>query len=174
MADEDRVRWDERHAARPAPTAGADEPPAAFPDLARWIPTEGGALDLACGSGAGSVWLARRGLEVLGVDVSRVAVDRARARAEQAGLADRCRFEVADLDAGLPAGPAVDVVLCHLFSDRRLDDAVVDRLRPGGVVALAVLSEVGAVPGRFRAVPGELLDRFGHRSDLAVLEAGEA
>ena len=89
-------------------------------------------------------------------------------------MADRCRFEVADLDDGLPPGPPVDVVLCHLFNAPHLDEEVVARLAPGGLLAVAVLSEVGAAPGRFRARPGELLDRFGGRDGLELLDHREA
>ena len=106
------------------------------------------------------------------VDVSPVAIDLARELAAQAGVAERCHFAVADLDDGLPAGPTVDVVLCHLFRDARLDGAVIDRLRPGGLLAVAALSEVGAGPGNHRVPPGELVDAFATAVD--VVEAGEA
>ena len=46
----------------------------------------GTALDVGCGEGADAVWLARRDWTVTGLDVSRVAVDRARAAAEAAGV----------------------------------------------------------------------------------------
>jgi hypothetical protein len=48
---------------------------------------------------------------------------------------------------------------------------MVERLAPGGLLAMAVLSEVGAGPGRFRAGPGELRNAF----DRLRIEAhGEA
>lgn len=141
----------------------------------RWFPSVGRALELACGPGRAAVWLARRGLEVWGVDVSAVAVERARTLAVEHGVADRCRFDVVDLDDGLPPGPPVDLVLCHRFRDARLDHAVVERLAPGGLLAMAVLSEVGAGPGSFRAAPGELRRAFGHLDTVAEGEgAGEA
>ncbi len=101
------------------------------------------------------------------VDVSPIAIDLARELAVAQGLDDRCRFDVIDLDDGLPPGPPVDVVLCHRFRDARLDVALVARLRPGGLLALVALSEVGAAPGRFRARPGELRAAFGHLDVLA-------
>jgi hypothetical protein len=86
-------------------------------------------------------------------------------------VADRCRFEVQDLDNGLPDGPPVDLLFIYLFRDSRLDSAVVDRLAPGGVLATACLSEVGAGPGQFRAKSGELMRAFG---SLEILAEGEA
>ncbi|MEE6164252.1 MULTISPECIES: class I SAM-dependent methyltransferase [unclassified Mycolicibacterium] len=168
MSEQDRVRWDARYAAQSGDHRG--EPPWAFAPFESAFPDTGTALDLACGRGPGSVWLARRGLQVWGIDVSAVAIAQARAAAAGAGVADRCRFDVVDLDDGLPAGPPFDVILCHRFRDARLDRALVDRLAPGGLLAISVLSEVGSVPGPFRAKPGELTAAF---ADLEVIAAGE-
>jgi protein-L-isoaspartate O-methyltransferase len=108
--------------------------------------------------------------------VSPEAVALGRDLVERAGpaVAARCRIEVADLDHGLPAGPPVDVVLCHLFDAPALDGALVERLAPGGLLAVAVLSEVGAAPGRFRVAPGELLARIGGDERLTVLDHTES
>lgn len=46
----------------------------------------GRALDVGCGEGADAVWLARRGWEVTGLDVSAVALERARVHADDAGV----------------------------------------------------------------------------------------
>lgn len=163
MAEQDRHRWDERYATR-AP-AGAVE--AFLARHASVFPAAGLALDLACGQGLGAVWLARRGLNVSGYDVSAVAIGRAREAARLAGVGGRCRFEVFDLDDGLPAGPHADVILCHMFRDPRLDRAIVERLAPGGLLAIAALSEVGAAPGPFRAAPGELRAAFAELERVA-------
>ena len=45
----------------------------------------GPALDIGCGEGADAIWLARRGWTVTAIDVSDVAVGRAREAAERAG-----------------------------------------------------------------------------------------
>jgi SAM-dependent methyltransferase len=110
-------------------------------------------------------------MEVHGVDVSPVAVDLARQLAVLSGVGDRCSFEVVDLDNGLPEGPQVDLLLCYLFRTPDLDRAIVGRLAPGGVLAVTVLSEVGAGPGPFRARAGELNEAFG---GLDLLVQGEA
>lgn len=46
----------------------------------------GRALDVGCGEGADAIWLARHGWTVTAVDISEVALARARAAAEQAGV----------------------------------------------------------------------------------------
>lgn len=168
----DQVRWDEQWA-NAGPVAGFGPPPVppVFAQFEATFPTSGDALDLGCGRGRLSLWLAHRGMRCLGLDVSPVAIGHARLHAEELGLGDRCRFEAVDLDDGLPDGPQVDLVACHLFRDPRLDQSLLDRLRPGGLVVMAVLSEVGHGAGRFRAPAGELLRVFGH---LTVIDAGEA
>lgn len=168
MADQDRVRWDDRYADREPGPIG---PPTVFADFENAFPVKGLALDLACGQGAASVWLALRGIEVLGVDVSPVAIARARELATRNGVEDRARFEVVDLDHGLPSGPPADVILCHKFRDRRLDTAILDRLAPGGLLAISALSEVGASPGPFRVPAGELTRVF---AELDLIGASEA
>jgi SAM-dependent methyltransferase len=168
VSEQDRIRWDQRYRGE---TAGIEPglPPrfAAFQD---WFPVEGRALDLACGRGSAAVWLAMRGMEVLGVDVSPVAIEAAIALADEAGVADRCRFLVHDLDGGLPEGPSVAVLICHLFRDARLDRAMLDRLAPGGLLAIAVLSEAGSGRGRFRASRDELRQTW---SGLDIVADGD-
>lgn len=169
MTTDDAARWDRTWAER-----AHDEPavavPAAFAPFADQFPTTGAALEIACGPGGASVWLAARGLATHGVDVSSEAVQRATQLATTHRLAHRCRFTVHDLDDGLPHGPAAAVVLCHRFRDPDLYPAIIDRLAPGGIAAIAVLSAAGAEPGRFRAAPGELTDAF---ASLDIVGNGE-
>lgn len=117
------------------------------------------------------MWLANHGLDVWGVDVSEVGIAQARDLARHQGFDQHCRFDVVDLDGGLPAGPQVDMLLCNKFRDRRLDRALIARLAPGGLLAICTLSEVGAEPGPFRAARGELLSAFG---ELDIVAADEA
>jgi SAM-dependent methyltransferase len=170
VAEADRARWDARYARLGPPRVDAVGPPTWLAPHTDLLPTAGHALDLACGAGSGAVWLAARGLDVQGLDVSAVAVEQARDLARRAGVAERCRIDRVDLDAGLPEGPPVAVVLCHRFRDPRLDAAIVARLAPGGLLAIAACSEVGAGPGRFRVPPGGLVAAF---ATLEVITAGE-
>ena len=77
----------------------------------------GTALDLGCGEGADAVWLAVRGWQVTAVDISEVALDRARARAAEAGLGDRIDWQRHDLGASFPAG-TFDLVSAQFLHSR--------------------------------------------------------
>ncbi len=171
MSEDDRRRWDARYRAQTATPDEVPGPPSPFGAVEHLFPTRGGALDLACGTGHSAVWLALRGMEVRGLDVSPVAVARGSELAARHRVADRCHFDVVDLDDGLPDGRPTDLVLCNRFRDPDLYGSLVERLAPGGMLAVAVLSEVGAEPGRFRARRGELRRVC---ADLDVLADGEA
>jgi SAM-dependent methyltransferase len=174
VTEEDRIHWDERYVDIGPGPVDADPPPL-FAPYEYLFPTAGQVLELACGRGRFAVWLARRGLEVWGVDVSPVAIDLARELAERSAVGGRCRFDIVDLDGGLPHGPLVDVIVCYLFRDARLDEQIVKRLTRGGLLAIATLSTVDVGPGPFRAGPGELLAAFASLEVLAQSEgAGHA
>jgi 2-polyprenyl-3-methyl-5-hydroxy-6-metoxy-1,4-benzoquinol methylase len=66
--------------------------------LAGCAPIEGkSVIDIGCGPGHYGVELARRGAaRVLGVDFAPGMIDLARARAERAGVSDRCSFVLGD------------------------------------------------------------------------------
>jgi SAM-dependent methyltransferase len=101
-------------------------------------------LDLGCGTGAESAYLASHGFSrVDGVDFSPVAIRQARRRAEAAGVTGRCHFHQADLTAGPPSGLAARYDLICDFgtvddlagSQRQAAAALITRLcRPGGKV----------------------------------------
>lgn len=55
----------------------------------------GRAIDLGCGTGANAIFLAQHGFEVTGVDFSEAAIEKARQRAEAAGV--QVNFVVDDL-----------------------------------------------------------------------------
>lgn len=174
VSDDDRDRWDRRY--RGLPPAGPENAclPSVFQPFAHLFPTTGTALDVACGRGTAAVWLAQRGLTVRGYDISPVAIAEAGALANRCGCPD-ARFDVVDLDGGLPPGEPVEVLLCAHFRDPRLDEPMQHRVREGGLLAVSALSEVGATPGRYRAAPGELTRAFGALDIVACGEAdGEA
>lgn len=172
MSHVDRDHWESRYVeAGPAPVIVPPPPPPLFADVVDLFPNSGTALESACGRGRAAVWLASLGMSYIGVDVSPTAVALAHDLADRSGVSERCRFAVFDLDDGLPPGNPVDLVLSYLFLDRRLARPMMSRLAPGGVLAIATLSEVDAGPGDYRAAPGELPRLFGA---LDILAGGKA
>ena len=109
-------------------------------------------------------------MRVVGVDSSPVAIGQARDLADRCGVQERCRFSVVDLDDGLPVGGPMDAIVCHRFRAPQVYPAMVERLAPGGLLAISVLSEVGADTGPYRASPGELSAAF---FELDLIAEGE-
>lgn len=111
----------------------------AQPDLIAMLeefPSQGPILDVGCGTGDLSRELARRGHTVLGVDVARAAIERARDQVDGANPS----FRVGDaLDpASLPEAPfgaVVDSAFTHLFGPAERDrfaSSLARALKPGG------------------------------------------
>ena len=98
------------------------------------------AIDLGCGTGANTVFLAERGFDVVGVDFSPVAVGKAQERAAEAGVSDRCRLVVGDLTA--PDLPGIDGPF-----DLLVDYGTLDDLRGAGRRAMAAMITRLARPG---------------------------
>lgn len=79
------------------------------------------AVDLGCGSGDNTIYLAQHGFDAVGVDFSPVAVDQAWAKARRAG-AERARFVVGDIAAeriDRLDGPFDLVVVYNVLQDLR-------------------------------------------------------
>lgn len=169
---DDAARWNDRYRAASPSGPLAPEPLAERADLLELVPTAGLAIDIACGLGRQSLWLARRGLHVVALDVSPVAVDLLITAAAEAELSHLIDARVTDLDDGLPPEPsAADVIVCQRFRQPALYPQIAERLAAGGIAIVTVLSQTGAdTPGPFHAPPGELVEAF---AELDLLYASE-
>lgn len=104
------------------------------------LPAGARAIDLGCGIGGYTIFLASHGVQAVGVDFSLVALEKAKAAAAAAGLQERARFEYGDLTA--PSMPAITGRF-----DLLLDVSTFDDLGPEGRRSLAVLSAELSEPG---------------------------
>ncbi|HEX5461164.1 MAG TPA: methyltransferase domain-containing protein [Steroidobacteraceae bacterium] len=108
------------------------------------------ALDVGCGVGRWSLELARRGHEVTGVDLSPRMVERATARAQDAGLT--CQFATGNATT-LALDRKFDVVLCvtvlqHIMEPEAAQTAVerlAAHLAPGGELVLLEAAPARAI-----------------------------
>jgi cyclopropane fatty-acyl-phospholipid synthase-like methyltransferase len=104
----------------------------------------GPVLSLSEGEGRNAVFLAARGLSVLGVDCSEVALEKARSLAEARGVVmDTELADLAEFDPGENRYGAVVSIFAHLPSSirSRLYPLVERALEPGGIVLLEAYSE---------------------------------
>lgn len=132
MSETDRLKWDERY--RADSYVGREHPTALLAKWERQLP-RGRALDVACGAGRNSLFLAATGRLVDAVDISAVGLGRARQSAATRGL--EIRWIEADLDedpnAALPPGP-YDLIVLVRYVNTKLLPHLLDRLDGGGVL----------------------------------------
>jgi 2-polyprenyl-3-methyl-5-hydroxy-6-metoxy-1,4-benzoquinol methylase len=128
---DDREKWDRRYGEL---DPYGEAPSGVLARHASLLPSSGNALDLAGGSGRHACWLAERGMEVTIADISSQGLERARRRAESAGLQIQCLQM--DLEADpFPAGPWSLVLSC-LYLWRPLIPAAISHLSPGGLLVI--------------------------------------
>lgn len=98
----------------------------------------GFALDLACGPGRNTLFLARQGWRVTAIDASAVAIDRLRKRAAAEGLLVDAR--VVDLEQpGFAIQPGAWDLICDFFYlQRDLFPAIRQGVRPGGLFVATI------------------------------------
>ena len=126
--------WDERYASSERIWSG--RPNGALVDEVAGL-RPGRVLDVGCGEGADAVWLAANGWQVTALDVSGVALDRARSHAAEAGVGITWRHGGL-LEADLPAA-GFDLVSAQYPALRRTpgDDAeraLLAAVAPGGTL----------------------------------------
>lgn len=125
--------WDARYSEKDQLWSG--NPNKLLIEMAANLPA-GTALDVGCGEGADSIWLAQRGWQVTGIDLSTVAIQRARASAAVHNLS--VDFQVADVvEFAQKVGPKFDLVSVFFLHSRD------DQARAAALAATAKLVAPG-------------------------------
>lgn len=166
-----------RYASGQIPWAAELPPPEVIAYVDAAVPGRG--LDLGCGYGRTSIYLAQKGWQVDGVDYIPQAIVEAKKRAAAAGVGDKVRFFAASVtQLDFLSGPydlAVDIGCMHIFSSPELDvyrAGLVRLLRPGAVYLLfAHLHDETAEPSRWIREK-DLRTAFDQDFDLLHVEYG--
>jgi tellurite methyltransferase len=169
MSQEERLKWDERYR-----TGAYTDRTHATALLAEWLPqlARGRALDVACGAGRNSLYLAANGWQVDAVDISPVGLERARQSAAAQGV-EVCWIQ-ADLEGDpgtvLPTGP-YDLIVLVRYVNPAIYPHLLERLARGGVLlceqhVVSSADVIGPKNPTYRLRENELL--------LAFTAAGES
>jgi SAM-dependent methyltransferase len=132
----DEKFWNERY--RSAPAIWSGEPnPQLVAEISGIEP--GAALDVGCGEGADAIWLAERGWRVTAIDISTVALDRAKALDVAPEVMRRIDWVHADLTASAPSVSSYDLASVHFMQLQKapreaLLQGVAASVKPNGVL----------------------------------------
>ncbi len=168
--ESDRIKWNARYESE---DSFLGERPSPFLSLKiEWIKTlvpGTKALDIACGEGRNSLFLARHGFKVTGLDIADRGLAKGAQRAEAMGL--DIRFQWVDLDDYV-IEEKFDLILNFNFLLRELIPMQVAALNPGGVLLFdtimvsaqllqshdpSYLLQPGELPRLFGGYQGEIL-----------------
>ena len=142
MTAADRERWNEKYRGRGCNTSHDYLPPAWVLDALEKLPP-GRALDIACGRGEFPVWLARRGWQVVAIDISEVGLALAQESAVRAGVS--VEWRQADLDDCALEIATYDLITQFRYLDRTyLPGRLMQALRPGGHLIAETFSQTPA------------------------------
>lgn len=134
LVNDERESWNRRY--REGSHASRDPDPflsQAYEDYVQPLfPKPGTALDVAGGLGRHAIWLARRGWQVTGTDISEVAL--ANARDNAGPVADRIEFVHADMKKFKAGRQRYDLVLVFFYLERKIFRELMRALRPRGLL----------------------------------------
>ena len=177
----DQEKWDQRYTHS---TPQTDFTPAlVLSQNVHLLPKTGVALDLACGTGANALLLARHGLSTQAWDFSEVALEVLTTQAHRSNL--HITTEVRDVAQHPPDAESFDVMVVSRFLDRSIIERQIHALRPNGLIYYQTFIKekdpsVGPSNAQFLLAENELLSLFSglriivYREEARVvnLEAG--
>lgn len=131
----DREKWDLRYSKESGAFPAADEFLVTHEDILK----SGRALDVACGRGGNSLFLAERGYSVDAVDISFQALYQLQAEAIRRRLDIRC--VAADLDYYPLPRDRYDLVIVFYYFSKPLMRRIKDALKEGGLIFYATFNE---------------------------------
>lgn len=147
MTDRDREKWNAKYLRRLGGTA-----PSLILTKYWDLAACGNALDLACGNGRNSIFLAQKGFSVDAVDISTVATTHLAGRHPKVNVI--CR----DIDAWKIPPDRYDLIVNIRFLDRRLFPMIRKGLKTGGVLIFE--SFLDGKRDEYCLNPNELLRAF--------------
>jgi 2-polyprenyl-3-methyl-5-hydroxy-6-metoxy-1,4-benzoquinol methylase len=137
--ESDRIKWNVRFGSE-ATYLGERPSPLLSQEIERILRLTPGrrALDIACGEGRNSIYLAQQGFRTTGLDISDVGLGKAAQRAEEAGVV--VDFQRVDLDQ-YRFTEQFDLIINFNFLLRELIPEEVRALSPGGILIIDTIME---------------------------------
>jgi len=140
---------------------------------AHLLPSQGQALDLACGLGGNAFFMAKHGLSVDAWDISDVAVERINNRTQ----ANPVHASAVDVDNAAFPVEKYDVITVSRFLNRDIAPQLIAALKPNGLLFYQTFTLEKAIAGgvsnpKFLLKRAELLSLFASLSPIIYHEEG--
>ncbi|TXT57095.1 MAG: hypothetical protein BAJALOKI1v1_1880003 [Promethearchaeota archaeon] len=155
----------------------SDDPPIRLKELIEKGDVKvGKALDLCSGAGTNSIFLAKKGFDVIGIDISEEAVKIAKERAKEDNVAEKCQFLSANvLEKEFPPTTFNFIIdrgcYHHMPQEEKpfLAQKVEESLKPMGMYLLYCFSDQNR--GWEKGVPkSEIYDNFGNLLEIREIK----
>ena len=139
------------------------------------LPSQGSALDLACGRGANAICLAEKGLTVSAWDISASALEHLANEATNKGLI--IELEPRNISEHPPKPNSFDVITVSNFLERELIDDIRKAIKPDGLIfyqtfIIDKVSNIGPSNPDYLLDNNELLNFFSEWKVVLYREEG--
>ena len=167
----DQTKWDLIYSEK---TKALSNPSEVLVDNAHLIGATGRALDLACGLGQNSLWLAQKGFVVDSWDVSEVALSKLRHACTPNLTINTKQVDISGASLG---HNTYDLIVVARYLDRNLSPAIIEALRPNGLIfyqTFTLEKETTDGPSNpdYLLQPNELLSMFASLRVLVFKDEG--
>jgi len=179
MSEEDREKWNQRY------TEDTDRKGNPVTLLEDWLPdlSVGRALDVACGAGRNTIYMAQAGFDVDAIDISQAGLAKARENSENQGF--DINWIEHDLDQPYEFDREYDLIVVMWYVNLALITRLCDHLAPGGYLLCEehLLTEqdvIGPTNPDYRVKPGalreavSLLEVLLYQESIETNDEGEA
>ncbi len=131
MSQQDQQKWDAKYIKK----SELLRPREASVNIKKFVEKTAGAkaLDLACGAGRNTIYLAKQGYEVDALDIAAVALDALAVDAERQQVQELVNAQLTDLDSFIPVPETYELIVMMNFLDRALLERVKEGLKIGGL-----------------------------------------
>ena len=131
MSEQDKKKWDAKYIKK----SELLRPREASANIKKFVEQTAGAkaLDLACGAGRNTIYLAKQGYEVDALDIAAVALDALAAESIREEVHEFVNAELTDLDSFVPVPETYELIVMMNFLDRALLERVKEGLKIGGL-----------------------------------------
>ena len=139
MSEQDRIKWDEKYIKK----SELLRPREASVNIKKFVEKSTGAkaLDLACGAGRNTIYLAKHGYEVDAFDIAVAALDALVAEAQREEVSALVSAQLADLDTFTPATETYELIIMMNYLDRGLIVRAQEGLKSEGLFIVETYME---------------------------------